>query len=677
MSIASLLAWIPFLFVALICGIIFCILGYKRGSARAGISIGVTAISSAIAIAAAKLFSLFLSGLLLPFAEKLLSKIVGFSLYNKLPTSFISELATGLSGAMFAILLYIPLFLLIASIMKPVISSVMRKHLPEPKSTANRIGGLTISLADALLYAFLLLLPLYGTLSLVGNAVDAASALLSDKSTSSETVLIEYAEAVTSPFITDVASVPPFSTAYDVLLTFKAHETEINIPRAVRDSCDLICKVAYFSSVDNKFTDKAAVTSLLDSIERFIVKNKFVTEFFCSFSSDIVPEIEIPGIGKISLEDYYTSITDGALLRNDIPAFTELAKAMTNSGMLEQIVAESPDFGKVDAEAASKAFGKTFNHSDAISAFKSKIIKTIVFDITDEYISEGKDENGAIKALRDSADAIPEIPLNEADAIREGSSLYMIMCGILTMSDNSNYGMAFGMLIEGLARHPLIGVDKVTGIADALLSASGMAGASSLKQSIFDRLSEAVEKPVGESSFPEFCDTAFKTASALTDIANGNDGTKSLETLITAKPDVIEAFKETLSDELWAELGMNSESQSINMVIDSVLNAIIEANLSEEEANREAKALNTLLYVVTSDNAGNAVTERADELIGLCAKSVIIEKALSELTEGGKSDPAGLFDSLSDNAKKNIGNKIDSYGESSALSGLKLFIGIK
>ena len=44
-TVVSLIVWAPFLFFALLFGIIFCLFGYKRGAARSGISIGSTIIA--------------------------------------------------------------------------------------------------------------------------------------------------------------------------------------------------------------------------------------------------------------------------------------------------------------------------------------------------------------------------------------------------------------------------------------------------------------------------------------------------------------------------------------------------------------------------------------------------------------------------------------------------------
>ena len=117
----------------------------------------------------------------------------------------------------------------------------------------------------------------------------------------------------------------------------------------------------------------------------------------------------------------------------------------------------------------------------------------------------------------------------------------------------------------------------------------------------------------------------------------------------------------------------------------SVFDAIIEADLSDEEAQKEAEALNQIITVVSDVGSLGSMTEealeeRTEALIDACANSVVVEKTLQNLTEGGKSDPTGLFSGLNSGVKNEIESKIDEYisenGESAGLSALKLFVGI-
>ena len=672
-AVIQLIVWAPFLIVALICGIIFGILGFKRGSARAGISVAATVVSSILAIVVSKLVSMLAAGLVSSYIVKLLA--------DKAPSNIeiaeLTAMGTGLAGGICSLALYIPVFLIIASILKPVISSITKK-LPAVKSVGNRLGGLSISLADALIYSFLLLLPVYGTLAIANDVLDTAYIVTDNGKDGGVNATVADVRDYVSVPVVEVAGLPPFSTAYDTLITFKVEGIRVDLGGMVRSSCDLFSEVWRFTKSDDMYSDKEALVSLLDKSEAFIKKNEFITDFACTYGYRMLPKVKIPGVGKVEISEYYPSVTSGAMIREDVPAFFNLIEAMVESGMLDAVRSKNYDMSKVDAEMMSEALGRSFNHSPSIAAFKSRIMRALVTELTKEL---GEDDP-AIKGLTDAIAGIPEAPLQGEAAKKEGESLYMIMSGMLTISDKTHSGKAIGLIIEGLARHPSVGVDKVADAADSLLSESGMAGVSTLTNTIKEKLNASVNKPITESTFPDFCDTAFNAANALGDVASGKGGVEGLKNLMSANPEILLEVKNTVSDELLAELGMGKEGEKLNTVIDAVFDAIIDADLNEEEAEKEAKALNELLSAVTDVSDGNtdAIVSRSEELIDLCADSVVIKNTLDGLNEEGKSDPTGLFTDLGDDAKAEISEKIDSYvaenGANETLNALKLFMGI-
>ena len=236
-----------------------------------------------------------------------------------------------------------------------------------------------------------------------------------------------------------------------------------------------------------------------------------------------------------------------------------------------------------------------------------------------------------------------------------------------------------------MARHPQISTDDIVETAKALLSKSGLPITDTLVESIREKLNESISKPVGEGVFPEFCDALFTTAMTLSSVSNGEGGTEGFKALITASPEVLEAVKDTVTSDLLTGLGIDESGSKVISVIDSVFDAIIEADLSDEEAQKEAEALNQIITVVSDVGSLGTMTEealeeRAEALIDACANSIVVEKTLQNLTEGGKSDPTGLFSGLNSGVKNEIESKIDEYisenGESAGLSALKLFVGI-
>ena len=682
----TLISWAPFLFFAVICGIIFMILGFKRGSVRAAVSVVMTIVSSVISIVIAKIASV-------PLGKLIVDKVIHAITEGDtgiLETARINALAEGLSGALVALIIYIPIFFLVSVIIKPIVSAIMKAVSPESENVFDRLGGMTIALVDALLFAFLITIPIYGTVAVCDEVYDAAEVILEKNlnkdNAVTNTEVFEIIDEFTDTPLVSLASTPPFSTAYNVLLTFKFEKASVCLPKTVLKVTDLAKDLFKFADSQNKYENKDAMLSLINKTEAFLLENEFVTDTVCGLLSEKIPNLKL-GDMNFKLTEYYSAIADGELLREDIPAFVDLLEAILKSGMMEALEKDGFDLALVDAEMISEAFGKTFNNSPAIAAFKTRVVKTVVSTFIDDIIDQESDETGALAKFRDSIMSLPESPLNVIDAKKEGEALYMFLSGVLTgVNDSKHAGKAIGMIIEGMARHPMIDTDEVIDTAQSFLSKSGIPSTERLAGNIKAKLNESVSKPVGQGTFPDFCDAAFTTATTLGNIANGEAGTEGFKNLITSAPEVLETVKDSVSTELLEEIGMGESSEKVSNVIDSVFDAMIDVELTEEEVEKEAEALNEIMSMVSDVTSSETVTEeavreRADELIETVANSVVVEKTLENLTEGNVSDPTGLFSELDNETKNEIADKIDSYisqnGENATLEALKLFMGLK
>lgn len=681
----TLVTWAPFLALVLIYGISFMILGYKRGSIRASASVVMTIVSAVIAVVIAKLVSVplgkFISGKVLEMLTESNPELADMGRMN--------ALAEGLAGALVAVVAFIPIFLIVAVIIKPIVSAIMKTVSKKSANIFDSIGGLTISLVDAIIFAFILTLPLYGTAALVGDVMDSTEVLVEKEMDKDGAVVnsapLDIINEVTSAPIVSLAGSPPFSKVYDVLLTFKFEGDMVNLPKVVRSVSSLAEDIMVFADSSNKYENKDAILSLLNKTETFLLENEFVTDVACGFLSDKIPPLKL-GDMEFKLTEYYSAIADGELLREDLPAFVDLLEAILESGMMEALEGEGFDMSLVDAEMISEAFGNTFNNSPAIAIFKTKVLKEVVTIFVDDLLDNEQSDVETLTKLRDSITELPEAPLNAVDAKKEGEALYMFLSGVLTgVNDSKHAGKAIGMLIEGMARHPLIDTDEVMDTAQAFLSKSGLPSTGKLADNIRAKLNESVSQPVGKGTFPDFCDAAFTTATTLGNIANGEGGTEGFKTLITSSPEVLETVKDSVSTDLLEEIGMGENSEKVNDVINSVFDAMIEVDLTEEEAEKEAEALNEIMEMVSDVTSSETITEeavreRADELIETVANSVVVEKTLENLTNGEVSDPTGLFSELDEETKTEISDKIDSYiaenGDNATLEALKLFMGL-
>lgn len=671
----SLISWAPFLLIALICGIAFALKGAKRGSIKAIISVISTVISTVLTVISAKALGTVVAGVITPMVSDALKNSI-----KDIDPEMLIPLASSLASAVAGTMLYIPLFIIIASIIKSIISLIFKHIIPEPKHVIDRIGGITVSLIDALLVALLVFLPIYGTLSVVKDVCSVISVDENDEN-------MEILNGLTEPVIVDIAGNAPFSLVYDELLTFKYEGYSISVPKVVRSTTDIVSDVIVFNKLENKFSDRHILKVLLNDIEDALLENEFVTDIVCQIAPSLLPDINMGTMGKISIPEYYTAISDGALLRNDLSSFIDMLEAMIDCGMLEATEGGRYDISKIDADTLSVAFGRTLNHSNSLASFKNKMIKDLVGSFADKLTQEGEQGDEAISALVEQIRQMPETPYTGEQMQKEGEAIYMLVSGLLVAGKENQTGLGLGFILEGLARHPMIGTDTVLDTAQALLTSSGMPQLTSLTESIKSALTQSISKPVSQSTFPSFCDTAYSTAQAFTNIVEGEAGVENLVNVITSNKETLLAVKDTVSKDLLEDIGMaaGDKTEKVQEIVDTVFDTIIQLEIDEENIEKEAEALNELLEVVTEVTTGDSdvsetVMSKVDDIIEICADSEIIESVLDKMTENEGSDPTGLFSEITDEAKEEISSKIDSYieenGENSVLEKFKAFLGI-
>ncbi|MBQ0101876.1 MAG: hypothetical protein KBT31_03670 [Firmicutes bacterium] len=161
-----LLIWLPFIIVLALPLIIWSIGGYRRGALGALIMMLGTAFSAVIAVVLSKLLSGLggsLSGFLLKKAGELAGEYSAL-----LEGEALREYASGLAKALLACVIFTVIF----PFLEPIIRALTSFLAPtvRKKKKAVRLTGAVIGIADAFLFAFLMLSPYY---SLLGDASTA------------------------------------------------------------------------------------------------------------------------------------------------------------------------------------------------------------------------------------------------------------------------------------------------------------------------------------------------------------------------------------------------------------------------------------------------------------------------------------------------------------------------
>ena len=231
-EVVNIALWAPFALIMLIIGIIFCINGYRKGLWRALLSLLATVISAVV--------SVFVSPMIAKKAVDSASGVfaeVGITgEIEQLSPEFaemVNELVNGVLQSVVALSIFGLIFFVLTIILK-VISAKVKKSALITEEKGLKFAGLGVRLLDTVLYALIMLMPLYGTLSAYTPAVSAAMNSTFIEIEGSEE-FEEPIKAVSNHLLVKAEGVFPFSTAYNSLSVFSYGEAnhEVCIPEMV------------------------------------------------------------------------------------------------------------------------------------------------------------------------------------------------------------------------------------------------------------------------------------------------------------------------------------------------------------------------------------------------------------------------------------------------------------
>ncbi|MBR3837968.1 MAG: CvpA family protein [Clostridia bacterium] len=185
--------YLPFVTVFSVVALIFSISGFRKGLWYALCSLGLTILSALCSIPFAKSLA--------PSVTRSVLGQVALKIEGEALRAFLLPLLEGFLCGIVSLFLFSLIFLLLFVILKVILNCL--KHpklvLSDTEKKGFRWGGLAIGLVDALLIAFLLILPLYGTLATV---VPLASPLMKFAGAEAEAVEPYLSQMENHPLVT-------------------------------------------------------------------------------------------------------------------------------------------------------------------------------------------------------------------------------------------------------------------------------------------------------------------------------------------------------------------------------------------------------------------------------------------------------------------------------------------
>ena len=237
-SLLAALLWIPFGIVVAIAGAIFLMSGYKRGLWRALISTGATVVATVVSMLLAKLLAN-------PLSSAVLNVLPEMDSDGGITAELLTTLVKGVVGVVLSLALF-SLFLLIFSIVLKCVTNRIQNDKLNVDKKSLRWAGLGVRVIDTVLFALLLLLPLYGTIATYMPTVQVVMQM--QEKPDSETQA--YIDAVASHPVVQMSGSGPAEWVYTGLSEVQMQEGSVNIADMAQTVDGLVKRVEKISTAE-------------------------------------------------------------------------------------------------------------------------------------------------------------------------------------------------------------------------------------------------------------------------------------------------------------------------------------------------------------------------------------------------------------------------------------------
>ena len=222
-GLVSILLWIPFVLTALVTGALYCRSGYRYGLWRALITLG--------AVLLATVLSILLSG---PIAKLFSPSLAeGFSIgggadLESVMTNLVLEglITSVLSLAVFWLLM------LIFTIALRIVGTKVKKEYLQPKNKQMQWYGFGVGALAAVIFAFLWLSPLYGSLA-------SYTPVFARLSSAEDAALDAYFSGINDHPIVKVSGSGPVALVYERVSRFSVNGTSVSVSQ-IADSAERV-----------------------------------------------------------------------------------------------------------------------------------------------------------------------------------------------------------------------------------------------------------------------------------------------------------------------------------------------------------------------------------------------------------------------------------------------------
>ena len=661
-----ILILIPFL-------IVFCVLGAKRGPARALISVGATLLSTAAAYFLAKLLSRAAASRIGPFLGsaadigKVLSVDPGFFSAESL-TGVLESVASALMKPVF----FVPVLLITALIVKVTVSVLCRK-MEKPESGGQRFAGVLISACDAVLLLLLLNLPLYGTLNLIGRVSEPVLRYAEAENTVPEDA-VRFADLIRKNGMVRLYGSPVCEKAFDLLTSFRYDGRMNSLGRFAKDGSTAAVR---FSGL-NADSSPDEIAAALAEGKLLVEKHPFVSDYALDLLASVPDDPEMPYLKPF--RSFAEETKNSGNRQENVGALLSAVMRVIGTGN------EMNDFRAIaENDALIDGIVSDINSTKELSTLKNDLIALFLEQTLGENMPE------AMKNLTDGFR-----PLTGDEIEKEARSFRLILSAAASASEGKEKigADAAADLIEGLARHPLIGPEKTVDVITDLIRSQGgtmeIISGSSAMDGVREALTDTVTSGI-EGGFRSYLDSVSNAAEAMSAVGDGEADSEAMEKLLGSDPVVLRTLKKSVTPDLLTAVGVPEElSAKLGGLFEVLFDEMAAASERGADTGKEAEAITDVMSVLVNADAAGAKTltdvipapERLfDRVLGSGVLTATLNRLVRDENGTFVSDPLGCFGTMSGEAKNELKERLEKYGidkpgASEGIKELKYFFGI-
>lgn len=394
-STVDLILWAPFAVVCVVCGILFSIAGLRRGVLNALVSLGGTLASAALSLGIAKL----VAGFLAPVVMKVLPVVSPETMAE------MGETLQGMVESIAAMVAAMALFMVLMLILTPVAKGLLKLFVRLPKGSKKmKWGGLAVRIVDTVLFAFLLLAPIYGTLY---NYLPVAEAVLEMNQEQDPTVAACVAQAQKHPVV-KLSGVGPADWVYKGLSQLSSGEVSVNATTLTETVQEIMALMNEAQQGESAAGNAQTTKKLLEYARDHLLEQEWCSELVANVGLDYLKQQAAALGGEDSL---LTEVMSGLKispeqLQTDGKGLLDLAIGVMD--MQSGAIADEEA-----AQALSQKLSEAFTSNETMQQLKEQVYTKAVTKLLGDDSQQTQD---AIREQLGSVELTQEEQMEEAQA---------------------------------------------------------------------------------------------------------------------------------------------------------------------------------------------------------------------------------------------------------------------